>query len=58
VGMRASSRGCSSERETVETRTFEEEDLSVTVSLRVPAAPQDGQAPNHCRALAPQSEQT
>jgi hypothetical protein len=31
---------------------------SVTVSLNVPAAPHDGQAPNHCSALAPHSEQT
>ena len=31
---------------------------SVTVSVKVPAAPQDGQAPNHCSAVAPQSEHT
>ena len=30
----------------------------VTVSVRVPAAPHEGQAPNHCSALAPQSAQT
>jgi hypothetical protein len=31
---------------------------SLTVSLSVPAAPHDGQEPNHCSALAPHSEQT
>jgi hypothetical protein len=31
---------------------------SAIVSVSVPAAPQDGQAPNHCSAAAPQSEQT
>jgi hypothetical protein len=32
--------------------------LSATVSLSVPAAPQEGHEPNHCSALAPHSEQT
>ena len=32
--------------------------FSARVSTSVPAAPHDGQAPNHCSALAPQSEQT
>ena len=31
---------------------------SAMVSVSVPAAPQEGQAPNHCSAVAPQSEQT
>jgi hypothetical protein len=31
---------------------------SVIVSTSVPAAPQDGHAPNHCSAVAPQSEHT
>ena len=31
---------------------------SATVSVSVPAAPQEGQAPNHCSAVAPQSVQT
>jgi hypothetical protein len=32
--------------------------LSLIVSVSVPAAPHDGQAPNHCSAVAPHSEQT
>jgi hypothetical protein len=31
---------------------------SVIVSMSVPAAPQEGHAPNHCSAVAPQSEHT
>ena len=34
------------------------DERSATVSTSVPAAPQEGQLPNHCNALAPQSEQT
>jgi hypothetical protein len=39
----------------VERRT---EPRSAMVSVSVPEAPQDGQLPNHCSAVAPQSEQT
>jgi hypothetical protein len=32
--------------------------FSASVSVSVPAAPHEGQLPNHCSADAPQSEQT
>ena len=31
---------------------------SAMASVSVPAAPQEGQVPNHCSAVAPQSAQT
>ena len=58
VGMRCNAFGCRSESATVETFSLVRWPRSLRVSLSVPAAPHDGQAPNHCSALAPQSEQT
>jgi hypothetical protein len=57
--MRSRFLGCTSASATVgELERTGREPRSAIVSVRLPAAPQDGHDPNHCSALAPHSEHT